>query len=111
MPTGRVNNPGMDVGEHRPRIGWVVCAVLIGCSAGSSVRNDRSVDIANARCLVGTWALTRVVDRPSRTPPLQMQGTATITFNADGTGNVQEDGVDLSYQQDEHVVSQTAERE
>ena len=38
-----------------------------------------------------------------------MPGTATITFNADGTGNVQGDGVDLSYQQDGHLVSQTAD--
>jgi hypothetical protein len=109
VPTGRVNNPGMEVGGHRRTIAWSVCAVLIGCSAGSNVDNGRSVDIANAKCPIGTWTLTRVVDRPARTPPWQKRGTATITFEADGTGTVQEDGVDASYQQDGHLVSQTAD--
>jgi hypothetical protein len=99
----------MDIGGHHRTSVLVVCAVLIGCSAGSSVHNGRSVDITDALCLVGTWTLTRVVDRPAKMPPWKPQGSAIVTFNADGTGSVQEDGVDASYQQDGHIVSQTAD--
>jgi hypothetical protein len=78
-------------------------AVLSGCGAGPG----SLYELANARCLVGTWTLVSVLDRPTMTPPWHKQGVVTVTFNADGTGHDEARGIDVSYLQDGRVVPQT----
>jgi hypothetical protein len=107
LPAGGVDNPRMD--DRRPQRGiWsLAAATLLAVSSTGCSGHNAGLDIANAQCLIGTWTLTRVVDRPAIEPPWRKQGTATVTFEANGTGSARGDGVDASFMYAGRIMHQT----
>ena len=97
----------MDDRRPQRRIWSLAAATLVAVCSASCSGHNAGLDIANAQCLIGTWTLTRVVDRPAMEPPWRKEGTASVRFDADGTGSARNDGVDASFMDAGRVVHQT----